>query len=130
MLTKWMFRQGMACALAAALSSCQSTPPSNTNGMEDLRSASLSDMPQVQTDAASRPDSGADAGGGSGGDMSPAAPPVSYCVKGCTQASNCATDTGAFSTDNYSCQASACKYLGCVMGTECATTFGAGYVCP
>lgn len=132
MLTKWMLSTVIVCVLSVSLPSCQTTPSGDAPA--DLRSGSSTDLSQMRMSDAG-PDSGVrDAGPDSvdagGGDMSPSAPPPRLCAKGCRQASDCATDTGAFSADNYSCQAGVCKYLGCFTTSECATSYGAGYVCP
>ena len=58
------------------------------------------------------------------------ASPVQYCVKKCQAAADCASDAGAFDTDNYTCEGGACRYLGCSADAECATSFNsAEYVC-
>jgi hypothetical protein len=57
-------------------------------------------------------------------------PAIPYCAKKCTQAADCASDSGAYSSANYQCQAGACVYAGCNSSSECVTTFGALYVCP
>lgn len=52
------------------------------------------------------------------------------CVRLCAAASDCATDSGAFSADNYACRAGACVWLGCGSDVECRATLSSdAYVC-
>ncbi|MEZ4336969.1 MAG: hypothetical protein R3B82_10105 [Sandaracinaceae bacterium] len=55
--------------------------------------------------------------------------PVCYPV--CGSAADCAaTETGAFSPDNYECAGGHCVYLGCASDAECQETYpGAPYRC-
>ncbi|MBN8613312.1 MAG: hypothetical protein J0L92_22150 [Deltaproteobacteria bacterium] len=53
------------------------------------------------------------------------------CVHGCVEASDCATSSGAFDADNYTCSSEgACVYAGCNDDAECRASFMADdYVC-
>ena len=62
-------------------------------------------------------------------DLSAALP---FCVLSCTTPSDCVTNpaaTGAYDTDNYSCNQQKCSYSGCNTDAECQTSLGTGYLC-
>lgn len=58
---------------------------------------------------------GADAGG-------PAEPAA--CVESCASAADCASTAATLDADNWACEASRCRYLGCAGDAECQATFG------
>jgi hypothetical protein len=52
------------------------------------------------------------------------------CAKTCQKPADCASDNGAYSSDNYTCKIDYCVYTGCVDDQECKTTMvGLGYRC-
>jgi hypothetical protein len=55
---------------------------------------------------------------------------TAMCERACASASDCATTSAAFDTDNYACTSSRCRYTGCVSDVECQSSFAdARYVC-
>lgn len=55
---------------------------------------------------------------------------VDTCQLSCASPSDCATDQGAFSSDNWECSAGRCVYQGCSTDAECKTTMaGMDYRC-
>jgi hypothetical protein len=45
------------------------------------------------------------------------------CVRACETEIDCATDEGAFSAQNYTCEEKGCRWLGCTSDAECSVTF-------
>lgn len=69
-------------------------------------------------------------------DVEPPATPLpipvadANCVRRCTSAADCGTDSGAFGADNYTCEGGACRYRGCNDDGECRTSLSSpAYVC-
>ncbi len=52
------------------------------------------------------------------------------CVRRCSSAADCGTDSGAYGADNYTCESGSCRYQGCNDDGECQTSLGSSsYVC-
>lgn len=54
---------------------------------------------------------------------------LKQCLKKCAAAADCAVaGSAAYDADNWSCESSTCKYIGCRSDGECAS-LGGGYIC-
>ncbi len=55
---------------------------------------------------------------------------VPTCQKSCAIASNCATTSAAYDTDNYACESGLCRYIGCNSDEECRSSLmKSNYAC-
>jgi hypothetical protein len=55
---------------------------------------------------------------------------MNLCQLGCSTATDCGTDQGAYSASNYTCKTDYCVYNGCGSDKECETTmYSAAYKC-
>jgi hypothetical protein len=50
---------------------------------------------------------------------------VPTCVEQCASPADCASPAPSVDEDNWACEASTCRYLGCASDAECNETFGA-----